>query len=115
MSGDRRGGLSRRGVLASAAALTLAPALPAMAAARTHAIVIDKMKFGPTPANVKVGDTVTWQNRDMFRHTATARNRAFDVDLPPGASGSAVMRTAGTVAYYCRFHPAMQAQLSVSA
>lgn len=110
--------LSRRGVLASAVLLTTAPALAARAASgrgRTYTIVVDKMAFGASPTGIKVGDTVTWTNRDLVRHTATARNGAFDVDLPPGASASAVMTRAGAVAYFCRFHPAMRAQLNVSA
>lgn len=107
--------LSRRRLLMTAGALAIAPALPAVAAARTHTVIIDKMKFGAAPTGVRVGDTVAWVNRDLFRHTATARNQAFDVDLPPGATGTAVMRTAGTFAYYCRFHTAMTAQLVVVA
>ncbi|WP_205570728.1 plasmid stabilization protein [Brevundimonas naejangsanensis] len=116
MSTDRaKRGLSRRGVLTAAALAALAPALPARAGGRSHVIVVDKMAFGAAPMGIKVGDTVTWTNRDIVRHTATARNGAFNVDLPPGASASAVMNRAGTIAYYCRFHPAMQAQISVSA
>jgi len=107
--------LSRRQLLMTAGALAVAPALPAVAAARTHTIIIDKMKFGPSPAGVRVGDTVAWINRDLFRHSATARNHAFDVDLPPGATGTAVMRTAGTFPYACRFHAAMTAQIVVGA
>ena len=107
--------LSRRRLLMTAGALAVAPALPAVAAARTHTIVIDKMKFGPAPAGVRVGDTVAWVNRDLFRHSATARNHAFDVDLPAGTTGTAVMRTAGTFAYVCRFHAAMTAQIVVTA
>ncbi|MGH7028309.1 cupredoxin domain-containing protein [Brevundimonas sp.] len=98
----------------AAGALAVAPALPAVASPRTHTIVVDKMKFGPAPAGVRVGDTVTWVNRDLFRHSATASNRAFDVDLPPGATGTAVMRTAGTFPYICRFHTAMTAQIVVA-
>jgi len=101
-------------LLMTAGALAVAPALPAVAAPRTHTVVIDKMKFGPSPEGVRVGDKVAWVNRDLFRHSATARNRAFDVDLPPGATGTAVMRTAGTVAYACRFHAAMTAEIVVS-
>ena len=107
--------LSRRRLLMAAGVLAAAQALPAVAVARTHTIIIDKMKFGPSPTGVRVGDTVAWVNRDLFRHSATARNRAFDVDLPPGATGTAVMRTAGTFAYACRFHSAMTAQIVVSA
>lgn len=110
--------LSRRGVLVAAAGLGLAAAAPARASGgrgRNHVIVIDKMAFGATPPGIKVGDTVTWTNRDVVRHTATARNGVFDVDLPPGASGSAVMGRAGAIPYYCRYHPAMRAQISVTA
>lgn len=107
--------LSRRQLLMAAGALAAAPALPAIAAPRTHTIIVDKMKFGPAPAGVRVGDTVAWVNRDLFRHSATARNHAFDVDLPPGATGTAVMRAAGTFPYACRFHAAMTAQIVVTA
>ena len=107
--------LSRRMLLMSAGALAVAPALPVAAAPRTHTILIDKMKFGQAPSGVRVGDTVVWVNRDLFRHTATARNGAFDVDLQPGATGAAVMRAAGTFAYACRFHPAMTGQIVVAA
>ena len=108
--------LSRRRLLMAAGALAVAPALPAVAAPpRTHTIIVDKMKFGPPPTSVRVGDTVAWVNRDLFRHSATARNHAFDVDLPPGATGTTVMRTAGTFVYACRFHAAMTAQIVVSA
>lgn len=114
--------LSRRGVLTSAALLPLAAILsarPAQATSgrgkRNHVVIVDKMAFGAAPAGVKAGDTVTWTNRDIVAHTATARNGAFDVDLPPGASASAVMSRSGVIAYYCRYHPAMRAQISVAA
>ena len=75
---------------------------------------MEKMRFGPSPAGLRVGDTVVWINRDLFRHTATARDGAFDIDLAPGASGRTVMRTAGRLPYICRFHPGMTGQLTVS-
>ncbi|WP_339913835.1 cupredoxin domain-containing protein [uncultured Brevundimonas sp.] len=99
---------------AAAAAVTAFPAVAA-AAARTHTIVMDKMKFGPSPAGLRVGDTILWVNRDAFRHTATAGNGTFDVDLAPGASGRTTLRTAGTIPYVCRFHPGMTGVLTVAA
>ena len=97
-----------------AAAVAVA-ARPAAARSRTHTIVMEKMKFGPSPEGLRVGDTVVWVNRDMVRHTATARNRSFDIDLARGASGRTVLRTAGAISYVCRFHPAMTGVLTVSA
>ena len=97
------------------AALLLSPAPPVAAAApRTHVVIIDKMKFGATPVGVKAGDTIVWDNRDLFRHTATARNGDFSVDLPAGSRGKAVVRTPGTIAFTCRFHPGMRGVLRVS-
>ena len=109
---------TRRAVLTTVAASAAVAALPAAARIRTpprtHTIVMEKMKFGRSPAGLRVGDTIVWVNRDLFRHTATARNR-FDVDLAPGASGRTVLRTAGRFPYICRFHPGMTGQLTVSA
>lgn len=85
----------------------------AMAAAQApvvHVIVMDKMAFGPMPAGVRAGDIIEWVNRDIFEHSATARDGSFDVDLKPGAT----LRTKakrGTVAFFCKFHPTMQATL----
>lgn len=107
-------GLSRRGLLTTAAVLAaMSWAVPA--AARTYTIIVEKMKFGPAPAGLRVGDTVSWVNRDPFRHSATARNGAFDVDLPPGGTGTAVMATTGAFPYACRFHSAMTGELIVTA
>ena len=104
----------KRGLrLAPAAALLLWTPPPAAAAPRTHVIVMEKMKFGAVPA-VKAGDTILWVNRDMFRHTATAKNGGFNVDLAPGAKGKTVVRKAGSIAFTCKYHPGMRGMLKVA-
>jgi len=104
----------RAALLLTLAALMLAgPAASAAAAPRTHVVVIDKMKFGPVPAGVHAGDTILWVNRDIFRHTATARNGSFSIDLAPKAQGRTVVRKAGKVAFYCKYHPGMTAVLGI--
>ncbi|HJS40907.1 MAG TPA: cupredoxin domain-containing protein [Sphingomicrobium sp.] len=87
--------------------------MPASAAPRTHVVVIDKMKFSPVPAAVRPGDTIIWVNKDMFRHSATARNGSFNVDLPPNSRAKTVMRAKGAFAFYCKYHPAMTGVLKV--
>ena len=88
---------------------------PAVAGApRTHVVVIDKMKFGPIPPDVKAGDTIVWENRDMFRHTATAKNGAFNIDLPAGAKGKTIVHASGTIAFACKYHPGMRGVLKVA-
>ncbi len=82
-------------------------------APRTHVVQIDRMKFGAMPKTVRVGDTIVWVNADMVRHSATARDGGFDVDLPPGAKAATRIRSAGAVTVICKFHPGMKARLSV--
>ena len=105
----------KRGLrLAPAAALLLLMPPPAAAAPRTHVVVMEKMKFGPLPTGVKTGDTIVWVNRDMFRHTATATNGVFNIDLPAGAKGKTLIRKAGTIDIVCKYHPGMRGVLRVS-
>jgi plastocyanin len=86
----------------------------AVAAPATYTITVRNMRFGPVPPNLHVGDTIIWMNRDIFRHTATARNRSFNIDLPPSASARMVVRQTGTIAFYCTYHPGMTGQLVVA-
>jgi len=99
-------------IAASGAALLLA-ASPAAAAARTYTVVIDKMKFGPLPSVLHKGDAIVWVNRDFLRHTATAADRSFDVDLPAGAKARIVIQRTGAIPFACRFHPGMRGLLQV--
>ena len=104
-----------RGGAAALALLPLARRAVAAGAAREHVIPIAAMRFGPAPAGIKAGDTILWVNRDIVPHTATARDRSFDVTLQPRQSARVTLRRAGAVAFYCRFHPAMQGALTIAA
>lgn len=98
-----------------AIALLSAPLRVAAAGAdapQVHVVVIENMAFTPAKLELRDGDVVEWQNRDLFLHTATARDGAFDVELAPGASARTVV-AAGTIAVYCRYHPNMTATLVV--
>lgn len=100
-------------LLLAAVALTAAAPPRAAPPERSHVIVMDNLKFGPVPADLRVGDTLLWQNRDMFRHTATARDGSFNVDLPAGKAGKTRLTKPGTVIFYCRYHPGMTGRLNV--
>ena len=86
---------------------------PAMAAPRAYVVVIDKMKFGATPQNLRAGDFIIWENRDIFRHSATAKGK-FDVDLPPGKSVKMRLSSSGTSQFLCKYHPGMTGVLRVA-
>ena len=100
-----------RWVLPIAAALVLGA--PASAHAATIQISMDNLVISPAEATAKVGDTVELINKDIFAHTATARNGDFDVTMPPKKAVTFILKKAGTVEYYCRFHPNMKAVLNV--
>jgi plastocyanin len=104
--------------LALALAIVLTAPFTLVVAMEAHAteytVVIEKLKFGPLPAELRVGDVIVWQNKDLFRHTATARDDSFDVDLPAGAEVRMILAHAGTFDFFCRFHPGMTGTLVVS-
>jgi plastocyanin len=103
-------------VLAGAALVAVpVSALAAKAeAARTYTVTLKDMKFGPLPATLRVGDTVEWVNSDIFLHSATATDRAFDVELRPGAHLWTTFHKAGIYPFACRYHPGMTGRLAVA-
>lgn len=78
-----------------------------------HTIVLDKMAFGTMPSSVRRGDIIDWVNRDIFEHTATAKDGQFDIDLPPGTTKSMKVTKSGSVDFFCKFHPGMTGTLLV--
>jgi len=84
------------------------------ALATDYTIVIDKMAFGAVPQMLHPGDTITWQNDDALRHTATARDGSFDLNLPSKTSATMTVGAAGTVPFFCKFHPGMAGTLVVT-
>jgi plastocyanin len=93
-------------------------ALMAGASVSAHAatiqITMENLVISPAEASAKVGDTVEWINKDIFAHTATARNGDWDVTIAPKKTVASVLKKAGTVEYYCRFHPNMKATLRIA-
>lgn len=88
--------------------------IPASVHAATIQISMENLVISPAAASAKVGDTVEWVNKDIFAHTATARNGDWDVTMPPKKTVTSVLKKAGTIDYYCRFHPNMKARLSIA-
>jgi plastocyanin len=101
-----------RWTLATGAALTLAASVSAHAA--TVQITMENLVISPAEASATIGDTIEWINKDVLAHTATARNGDFDVNLPSKKTGTVVLKKAGAVEYYCRYHPNMKATLTVT-
>ncbi len=81
--------------------------------------------FSPNPINVKVGENVTWTNKDTQAHTVVSgtggsdanKGKVFDSGLTtliqPGKSYSHKFTTAGEVPYFCQIHPNMVGKIEV--
>lgn len=112
--------VTSRGMMLPAALLTVAAGAllliesPAQAKPRQHVVVMSNMNFGRLPADARVGDTILWVNRDSVPHTATARNKSFDVRTGTGQRARMTLRRAGVYPIYCIYHPAMRGTLKVN-
>lgn len=104
--------MTPRWIVPIVAALALGVSVSAQAA--TIEISMENLEISPAEASAKVGDTVKLVNKDDFAHTATAPNGDFDMMMPPKKTVSMVLKKAGKVEYYCRFHPNMKATLNIA-
>ena len=83
----------------------------------TIAGIAGSMSYDPSPANVRVGQTVAWHNADNLPHTSSqVGSGGFDTGTIAGGATSPPLRitAAGSLAYFCRIHPSMVATLNVT-
>lgn len=81
---------------------------------KTYVISMQIVGFDPPELSVKPGDRVTWENKDLFPHTATADDKAFDSkSIAPTAKWTWVAGKPGTHTYVCSFHPNMKGTIKV--
>jgi nitrite reductase (NO-forming) len=92
-----------------------------------NASTMTDKSFAPNPINAKVGDTITWTNKDTTFHTVTsgtgtsdtAKGKEFDSSpglktfIQPSQSFSHKFMTAGEFAYFCQIHPTMVGKVVV--
>lgn len=81
-----------------------------------HRVVIERMAFTPAVLTVHAGDRVSFENRDLVPHTATAQQPdGFDSGtLASGKTWTYTFRQTGSVEYTCIFHPTMKATILVN-
>ncbi len=90
-------------------ALTIKPA-----DVNTHIIEIHKMKFQTKSLDVKIGDTVTWINKDVVPHTATAKDKSWDSGrLNKGEGFTLTITDTTALGYFCFYHRQMKAALII--
>ncbi|MDQ4012703.1 MAG: plastocyanin/azurin family copper-binding protein [Thermoproteota archaeon] len=64
--------------------------------------------YSPNPVDAKVGETVTWVNKDFNLHTTTSQDSVFNSDvLFEGQSFTYTFDKEGEYPYFCDIHPGM--------
>jgi plastocyanin len=85
------------------------------AAAGGSQIVVDNFSFAPATANVAVGSTITWTNRDDVPHTVVSTEKKFKSPvLDTNEQFSHTFDARGTYDYFCSIHPKMTGQVVVA-
>jgi amicyanin len=127
--------MDRRYVLAGAATLAAALALPRVARAAepieivtdsvpadATEVIIDKMAYQTPEVKVKVGQTVKWTNKDGMAHNvffrqgpAKGKPNAQGPMLNTGGVYAVKFNEAGEYTYICAPHPMMKAKVIVEA
>lgn len=78
-------------------------------------VTIQSNAFNPDSLTIKVGETVTWTNKDSYAHTVTSDNGVFDSgNIASGATFSFTFNTEGTYSYHCTIHTSMTAKIIVT-
>ena len=84
------------------------------AGAKGWVVEMHKMKFAPAEIEVPAGSTITFVNKDLVPHTATAADKSFDTGTIRGTEqGDLTFPAAGEFPYICKFHPHMKGKVVV--
>lgn len=94
-------------------ALLMLTATGGGASAAEQRVFMRAVDYAPRQITVRVGDTVLWVNEDIVAHTATEKDRAWEVAVQPGETGRVSMSRPGSVDYDCRYHPNMTGTIVV--
>lgn len=94
-------------------------AAPTTTAFTAHTVAIENFTFIPIELKVKVGDKVTWTNKDSAPHTVSSQPGVEKVldsgTLNQGQTYAFTFTKTGTFDYQCNIHPTMKAKVIVEA
>ena len=101
------------GIVVVAAALLPTAAARAEDPAAAVAVHIDNFVFEPAQLTVKVGQTVTWTNRDDIPHTVVCAGKFRSKTMDTDGTFSFTFTSAGEYKYFCSLHPHMTGVIKV--
>ena len=88
-------------------------ASPAPVTAKGDVTIAD-FSFSPARTTITAGQSLTFVNTGVARHTATASDGSFDTGtMIRGASVRRTFATPGTLSYFCTIHPNMKGTILV--
>lgn len=91
------------------------PASGVLADAKVHTITIESVQYAPAVLAMQIGDSVIWENKDMFPHDVSAKAHGLQSPvMAPSSKWQFTPKAAGTYEYRCSFHPNMKATLVVN-
>ena len=76
-------------------------------------IIISGFSFNHNELNIKVGDTVNWENQDTAAHTVVSTGLFESNGLKKGDKLSFAFDKAGEYNYNCGIHPSMKGKIIV--
>ena len=103
--------INRRDFGIAAVATMLLPVTAARA--EDIEVHIDNFVFEPAQLAVKVGQTVTWTNRDDIPHTVVCAGKFRSKTLDTDGKFTFTFTAAGEYKYFCSLHPHMQGVVKV--
>lgn len=84
----------------------------------TTSVEIKDYAYSPASITIKVGDTVTWTNRDSVKHDVASQSKSADLPNGPllakGESYKFTFTKAGTYDIHCTPHPYMKQTIIVT-
>ena len=99
--------------LALVAAVACGAAAASMRTSGRTEIAMRGNSFRPRRAEILVGDTVVWVNRDIVRHDAVKPGLFDSGELRGGESFAWVAADTGLIEYRCTIHQRMRGEIMV--
>ena len=80
-----------------------------------NTVNIENFAFSPGTLTIKVGQTVTWTNKDSTSHTVTSDsgNELISSTLSNSQTYTHTFNSVGTFNYHCSIHTSMKASIIV--
>lgn len=99
---------------ASAASTAATTAATTAASASASAAVLTISNFQFSKLAVAAGQEITINNTDSAKHTVTADDKSFSVEVPGNGSATLTIATPGTYTIHCEIHVSMKGTITVS-